>query len=62
MRPTRQAGADGTGSALQRVVNEESGRNPANWFTAIEGTPGVPGTLLSLPQGYRDRLGLGENL
>jgi hypothetical protein len=41
-------GTAGTGSALQRSVSAASGRDPGNWFAAIEGTPAVPGTLLAI--------------
>ncbi|MDE0837634.1 MAG: lamin tail domain-containing protein [Kiritimatiellae bacterium] len=41
-------GTAGTGGSLQRSVSASSGRDPGNWIGAIEGTPGVPGTLLAI--------------
>ena len=41
-------GTAGTGGSLQRSVSPGSGRDPGNWIGAIEGTPGVPGTLLAI--------------
>ncbi|MFT5239995.1 MAG: hypothetical protein ACI9X0_000963, partial [Kiritimatiellia bacterium] len=48
-------GVDATGASLQRSVSPDSGRDPGNWFAALEGTPDTDQDNDGIPDAWEYR-------